>query len=110
MLNVGVRVSIDLLNYLNRGGVATAKELSDRGFTTYDFAQLLCRKLRLAGLVRALRGPGGGFIITEAGRKATVADVIAAVEKPLTQISESLRLSDKVESELVDYLSMRKVV
>ena len=109
MLNAAVRISIDLLSYLNTGGVATAKELSDKGFTTYDFAQQLCGKLRRAELVRALRGPGGGFVITEKGRKATIADVIAAVEKPISAATP-IRKSDYIMVELVDFLNARRAV
>lgn len=41
------------------------------------------QRLSHAGMVRATRGPGGGFAITTAGAKKSLLDVFEAIEGPM---------------------------
>jgi len=44
-------------------------------------------QLRLAGLVRSVRGPHGGFLLARPAREITVADVVRAIDGPLATLS-----------------------
>ena len=53
-----------------------------QGITISNLEQLFS-KLRRAGLVRSVRGPGGGYFLAKAPQSITIADVLRAVEEPL---------------------------
>jgi len=53
-----------------------------QGITISNLEQLFS-KLRRAGLVRSVRGPGGGYFLAKALQCITIADVLRAVEEPL---------------------------
>jgi Rrf2 family iron-sulfur cluster assembly transcriptional regulator len=53
-----------------------------QGITISNLEQLFA-KLRRAGLVRSVRGPGGGYFLAKAPQEITIADILRAVEEPL---------------------------
>lgn len=53
-----------------------------QGITISNLEQLFS-KLRRAGLVRSVRGPGGGYFLAKTPQQITIADVLRAVEEPL---------------------------
>lgn len=53
-----------------------------QGITISNLEQLFA-KLRRAGLVRSVRGPGGGYFLAQAPQQITIADILRAVEEPL---------------------------
>lgn len=53
-----------------------------QGITISNLEQLFS-KLRRAGLVRSVRGPGGGYFLAKAPECITIADILRAVEEPL---------------------------
>jgi Rrf2 family iron-sulfur cluster assembly transcriptional regulator len=53
-----------------------------QGITISNLEQLFS-KLRRAGLVRSVRGPGGGYFLAKAPQRITIADILRAVEEPL---------------------------
>lgn len=48
-----------------------------------SYLEQLFARLRRAGLVEGMRGPGGGYRLGRAADLITVADIIAAVDEPL---------------------------
>lgn len=48
-----------------------------------DYLMQLFVKMRRAGLVKSIRGPKGGFLLTKHPTKITVGDIVRAVEGPL---------------------------
>ena len=53
-----------------------------QGITVSNLEQLFS-KLRRAGLVRSVRGPGGGYFLAKVPQQITIADILRAVEEPL---------------------------
>lgn len=47
------------------------------------FAEQVCRRLRNEGLIRSVKGPGGGYYLTEEGGQASLWDIMWAVETRL---------------------------
>jgi len=45
-----------------------------------SYLEQLFAKLRRAGIVKSVRGPGGGYMLSRAADKILISDVIAAVE------------------------------
>jgi Rrf2 family protein len=59
-----------------------------QGITISNLEQLFS-KLRRAGLVRSVRGPGGGYFLAKEPQQITIADVLRAVEEPLAPEAKS---------------------
>jgi Rrf2 family iron-sulfur cluster assembly transcriptional regulator len=58
--------------------IATRQEIS------LSYLEQLFGKLRKAGLVTSVRGPGGGYMLARAPSDTRVSDVIMAVDEPIS--------------------------
>ena len=54
-----------------------------------SYLEQLFAKLRSAGLVKSVRGPGGGYMLGRSAEKILISDVIAAVETPTAREQKS---------------------
>ena len=61
----------------------TVADIAERQQISHPYLEQIFARLRRAGLVRSLRGPGGGYRLTRDAATVSVADVIAAVDEPL---------------------------
>jgi Rrf2 family iron-sulfur cluster assembly transcriptional regulator len=64
-------------------GPVCIAEIAKRQKLSQAYLEQLFGKLRRAGLVTSARGPGGGYRLTRPSDTIAVADIVAAVEKPL---------------------------
>lgn len=71
------------LNKQQGGGPVTLAAISERQFISLSYLEQLFRRLREAGLVSSVRGPGGGYVLAHSAEKISVADVIRAVNEPV---------------------------
>ena len=58
-------------------------EISDRQEISLSYLEQLFAKLRRAGLVRSVRGPGGGYCLARDCCDIPIADIIVAVDEPI---------------------------
>ncbi len=65
----------------------TLKDISDGEGISQTYLEQLFVKLRKGGLVRSVRGPGGGYVLTRSAAEISVCDVIEVVEEPLNPVS-----------------------
>ena len=78
----GVLAAIDLAcNY--GAGPVSAREIAERREIPPRFLEQLFVSLRRAGIVTAVRGAKGGFVLTRDPSEITVLDVVEALEGPL---------------------------
>ncbi len=78
----GLLAMIDLA--LNSGEQpVSAREISERQAIPAKFLEQLMVQLRQAGLVSAVRGARGGFVLDRAAEEITVLNVVEALEGPL---------------------------
>lgn len=78
----GVLAAIDLA--CNYGcGPISAREIAERRGIPPRFLEQLFVSLRRAGLVTAIRGAKGGFVLSRDPNEITVLDVVEALEGPL---------------------------
>ena len=54
------------------------------------FAEQVCRRLRNGGFIRSIKGPGGGYYITQLGYDASLWEIMWAVETRLVKKVEKL--------------------
>ena len=77
-----VTAMIDIAMHGTKGPVTLAG-VSDRQKISLSYLEQLFGKLRRAGLVESVRGPGGGYRLARAADAVSVADVIVAVDEPI---------------------------
>ena len=78
----GVMAMVDLAQFAASGPVALA-EVADRQEISLSYLEQLFAKLRRAGLVTSVRGPGGGYRLARPADDIRVSEVIAAVDEPI---------------------------
>lgn len=61
-------------------------EIAERQQLSQAYLEQLFARLRRRGLVKASRGPGGGYRLTRPASETSVADVVIAVDEPLRAI------------------------
>jgi len=77
-----VTAMIDVAMHGTKGPVTLAG-VSDRQKISLSYLEQLFGKLRRAGLVESVRGPGGGYRLAKDMAAVSVADVIVAVDEPI---------------------------
>jgi Rrf2 family protein len=68
----------------NPGGVARGSEIARQEHIPKYYLEKVIRDLMKRGLVRARRGPGGGYQLARPPETVSFRDVIEAVEGPIT--------------------------
>jgi Rrf2 family transcriptional regulator, iron-sulfur cluster assembly transcription factor len=77
-----VMAMVDLAESSKDRPVALA-DIADRQEISLSYLEQLFGKLRKGGLVRSVRGPGGGYLLARTAQETRVADVILAVDEPI---------------------------
>lgn len=67
----------------SKGRPVALAEIADRQEISLSYLEQLFGKLRRGGLVKSVRGPGGGYLIARDLRELRVSDVILAVDEPI---------------------------
>lgn len=75
-----ITAMLDLTLNGTRGPV-TLSDISDNQSISLSYLEQLFAALRSKGLVRGVRGPGGGYYLGRDASEITVADVICAVDE-----------------------------
>lgn len=79
----GVSAMVDINNNGKDGKPVTLAAISERQFISLSYLEQLFRSLRAGGLVRSIRGPGGGYLLAHPANEISIADVIQAVNEPI---------------------------
>lgn len=77
-----VMAMVDLARYGNGRPVALA-DIASRQEISLSYLEQLFAKLRRNGLVKSVRGPGGGYLLARDMDETRVADIILAVDEPI---------------------------
>jgi Rrf2 family iron-sulfur cluster assembly transcriptional regulator len=77
-----VTAMLDLALATGRRTVPLA-DISARQQISLSYLEQLFAKLRRAGLVKSVRGPGGGYLLAKPLADVTVADIIVAVDEQI---------------------------
>ena len=69
-----------------RGGArpVSLAEIAKRQEISLSYLEQLFAKLRRGGLVKSVRGPGGGYRLSRPSAEVRIADIIMAVDEPIT--------------------------
>jgi Rrf2 family iron-sulfur cluster assembly transcriptional regulator len=77
-----VMAMVDLAGHSNGAPVSLA-EIAERQEISLSYLEQLFAKLRHAGLVKSVRGPGGGYLLGREREETRIADIILAVDEPI---------------------------
>lgn len=58
-------------------------DVAERQEISLSYLEQLFAKLRRGGLVKSVRGPGGGYMLAYPAEKMRIADIILAVDEPI---------------------------
>ena len=79
-----VMAMVDLARHANGQPIALA-EIADRQEISLSYLEQLFAKLRRGGLVKSVRGPGGGYLLARGTDSTRISDIILAVDEPIRQ-------------------------
>jgi Rrf2 family transcriptional regulator, iron-sulfur cluster assembly transcription factor len=77
-----VMALVDLAKHSEGAPIALA-EIAERQEISLSYLEQLFAKLRIAGLVKSVRGPGGGYLLGRTAEDTRIADIILAVDEPI---------------------------
>ena len=77
-------VALTDLAMVPEGTLLSLAEISKRQDISLPYLEQLFVKLRRAGLVESVRGPGGGYRLAKATSEIRVADVLGAVDETVS--------------------------
>jgi Rrf2 family transcriptional regulator, cysteine metabolism repressor len=81
----GIRAVIDIA--ANRGdSPVQAKEIAGRQEIPEQFLEQLLATLRRSGIIRSIRGPGGGYELARPAARISVGDILRALSGPVVPI------------------------
>jgi Rrf2 family iron-sulfur cluster assembly transcriptional regulator len=73
---------VDLAQRSGAGPVSLA-DIAARQEISLSYLEQLFAKLRRSGLVKSVRGPGGGYLLAHDRDETRIVDIIVAVDEPL---------------------------
>lgn len=78
----GVRLMIDLASHYGKGPVSL-KDVAKRQELSEKYLWHLISPLKHAGLINAVRGAFGGYVLAKSPREINLKDIISVVEGPI---------------------------
>ncbi|ADI01093.1 MAG TPA: Rrf2 family transcriptional regulator [Syntrophothermus lipocalidus] len=81
----GLRAMLDMALHQNEGPMAVHIVAERQGLSERYLEQLMV-PLKKAGLVKSVRGPQGGYVLTKKPRDITVGEIIRALEGPIAPV------------------------
>lgn len=67
----------------SQGNPVALADIAERQEISLSYLEQLFAKLRKGGLVKSVRGPGGGYLLAFPAEATRVSDVILAVDEPI---------------------------
>ena len=77
-----VMAMVDLSAHSHGNPVALA-EIAERQEISLSYLEQLFGRLRKGGLVKSVRGPGGGYLLARSTSQVRISDIIMAVDEPI---------------------------
>jgi Rrf2 family iron-sulfur cluster assembly transcriptional regulator len=78
-----VMAMADLARHGDDGKAVPLQEIAQRQEISLSYLEQLFARLRSAGLVAGVRGPGGGYKLARSAEAVRISEIIAAVNEPI---------------------------
>ena len=86
-----VMAMADLAERADSGRAVTLADIAQRQDISLPYLEQLFARLRRGGLVRSVRGPGGGYRLARGAGETAVGEIVTAVDEPI----EAVRCTSK---------------
>lgn len=83
----GLRAMLDLAVHCEQEESVCIQSIAGRQNISESYLEQLVRRLRTAGLVKSVRGAGGGYQLARPAENITVGDILRALEGSITAVS-----------------------
>ena len=80
-----LRAMVDLALHANEGPVPRS-DIAERQEVSAHYIEQLFVKLRRAGFIESVRGPGGGYMLAQSADQIRAGDIIRTVEGPIALV------------------------
>jgi len=80
-----VMAMVDIAANSDGSPIALA-DVAERQEISLSYLEQLFGKLRRGGLVKSVRGPGGGYLLAHTAGETRIADIILAVDEPIKAV------------------------
>ncbi len=80
-----VMAMVDLAHF-SCGKPVTLADIAARQGISLSYLEQLFGKLRRNNLVKSMRGPGGGYLLSHAAEDTRICDIVLAVDEPITAV------------------------
>jgi Rrf2 family transcriptional regulator, iron-sulfur cluster assembly transcription factor len=77
-----VMAMVDIAAHTEGKPIALA-DVAERQEISLSYLEQLFGKLRRGGLVRSVRGPGGGYLLAHSAEDTRISDIILSVDEPI---------------------------
>ncbi len=78
----GVRAMFEIARCGERGPV-TIREISERQDVSVAYLEQILNQLRKAGIIRSVRGPGGGYVLSRDPDRISIGEILLELEGPV---------------------------
>lgn len=65
------------------GRPVTIKEISESQDVSVAYLEQILNKLRKAGIIKSIKGPGGGYLLTRSPEEVSIASILSELEGPV---------------------------
>lgn len=83
----GLRAMIDLGLHSQDGEAVSIQSIAERQNISESYLEQLVRRLRTAGLVKSVRGAGGGYQLARPASEISVGDMLRALEGSIEAVT-----------------------
>lgn len=78
-----VMAMVDLATQAADGNPVALADIAVRQEISLSYLEQLFGKLRKGGIVKSVRGPGGGYLLARAAADTRISDIVISVDEPL---------------------------
>jgi Rrf2 family iron-sulfur cluster assembly transcriptional regulator len=97
-----VRAILDL-SFNSNGRPVRLQEISDRQNISLHYLEQLFRRLRKGGVVKSVRGPGGGYVLSRGMDDISIKDVLISVGENINPARDLIGSGDS-KSDTVEFV------
>ena len=97
-----VRAVLDL-TFNSNGRPVRLQEISDRQKISLHYLEQLFRRLRKGSVVKSVRGPGGGYVLSRSMDEISVKDVLTSVGENINPAKDLVGSND-IKSDTVEFI------
>jgi Rrf2 family protein len=81
----GLRILLDIASHEQEGPV-TLRDMAQRQEISQKYLWQVINPLKVAGVLRAIRGTSGGYVLARSPKEITVQEIVEILEGPMTMV------------------------